>query len=122
LTITGVSGGLQRTTSVTLVVANPSADFSLSASPASRTVKRGQSTTYTVTVTALNGFNGAVTFSVSGLPGGASASFNPTSVTGSGSSTMTVTAGNQRGTFTLTVTGISGGLQRTTNVTLTVTK
>lgn len=122
LTITGASGSLQRTTSVTLVVANPSADFSLSATPSSRTVRRGQSTTYDVTVTPLNGFDGTVTFSVSGLPGGASASFNPTSVTGSGTTTMTVTVGNPRGTFTLTITGTSSGLQHSATVTLTVTK
>jgi len=122
LIITGTSGSLQRMTSVTLVVANPSADFSLSATPSSRSVMRNQSTTYAVTVTPLNGFTGAVTFSVTGLPGGASASFNPTSVTGSGTTTMTVTAGNFRGTFTLTIAGTSGSLQHNTVVGLTVTK
>src|SRR5262249_31462697 len=114
LIITGASGSLQRTTSVTLVVANPSADFSLSATPSSRSVRRNQSTTYAVTVTPLNGFTGAVTFSVTGLPRGASASFNPTSVTGSGTTTMTVTAGNFRGTFTLTIAGTTGTLQHNT--------
>ncbi len=104
------------------VLQTPVGDFSLSATPSSRSVRRNQSTSYTITVTPLDGFNGAVAFSLSGLPGGASASFNPTSVTGSGSTTMTVTAGNQRGTFTLTITGTSGGLQRATTVTLTVTK
>src|SRR5215813_7278478 len=122
LIITGTSGSLQRTTSVTLVVASPSADFSLSATPSSRSVMRNQSTTYAVTVTPLNGFTGAVTFSVTGLPRGASASFNPTSVTGSGTTTMTVTAGNFRGTFTLTIAGTSGSLQHNIAVTLTVTK
>jgi hypothetical protein len=122
LIITGASGSLQRTTSVTLVVANPSADFSLSATPSSRSVRRNQSATYTVTVTPLDGFTGAVTFSGAGLPGGASASFNPTSVTGSGTTTMTVTAGNPRGAFTLTIAGTSGSLQHNTAVTLTVTK
>ena len=100
----------------------PAGDFSLSATPSSRSVRRNQSTTYTVTVTPVDGFAGAVTFSVSGLPGGASASFNPTSVTGSGTTTMTVTAGNPRGTFTLTITGTSGSLQHSATVTLTVTK
>ncbi len=104
------------------VLQTPTGDFSLSAAPSSRSVRRNQSTTYTVTVAALDAFNGTVTFSVTGLPGGASASFNPISVTGSGTTTMTVTAGNPRGTFTLTITGTSGGLQRSTAVTLTVTK
>ena len=122
LTITGTSGALTHTTTVSLVVNNPSADFSLSASPSSRTVVRRQSTTYTVTVTPSGGFNGTVTFSISGLAGGATPSFNPTSVNTSGSTTLTVTAGNARGTFPLTITGTSGGLQHTTSVTLIVTR
>ena len=88
----------------------PAGDFSLTATPSLRSVRHNQSTTYTVTVTPLDGFTGAVTFSVSGLPGGASAAFNPTSVMGSGATTMTVTAGNSRGTFTLAITGASGWL------------
>ncbi|HSB12433.1 MAG TPA: S8 family serine peptidase [Blastocatellia bacterium] len=120
LTITGTSGSLVHSASVTLVVAN--GDFSLSATPASRTVARRQSTTYTVTVTPTGGFSGTVGFTVSGLSGGATASFSPTSVNTSGSTTMTVTAGNGRGTSTLTITGTSGSLQHTTSVTLTVSK
>ena len=94
-------------------------DFWLSATPSSRTVRRGLSTSYTVTVAPTNGFAGTVTFSVSGLPSGASAAFNPS---GSGSTTMTVTTSQTRGTFPLTITGTSGTLQRTTGVTLIVTK
>ncbi|MGH9842165.1 MAG: SpoIID/LytB domain-containing protein [Blastocatellia bacterium] len=100
----------------------PAGDFSLSATPSSRSVRRNQSTSYTVTVTPVDGFTGAVAFSVTGLPGGASVSFNPTSVTGSGTTTMTVAASNSRGTFTLTITGTSGSLQHSATVTLTVTK
>lgn len=99
-------------------------DFSLSASPSSQTVVQGQSTTYTVTVTPFNGYNGTVTFSASGLPAGATAAFNPTS---SGPpnyppSTMTVTtsASTPGGTYTLTITGTDGTLTHTTSVTLVV--
>jgi hypothetical protein len=35
---------------------------------------------------------------------------------------MTVNVDNSRGTFPLTITGTSGSLQRTTSVTLVVTK
>src|SRR5882762_3460343 len=122
LTITGTSGTLSHTTSVTLVVANPTADFALSATPASQSVPRNGTTTYTVTVTPSNGFSGTVSFAVSGLPSGATASFNPTTVTGSGSTTMTVTVSRQRGTFPLTITGTSGALSHTASVSLTVTK
>lgn len=98
-------------------------DFSISATPSSQTVTQGGSASYTATVTALNGFTGTVTFSASGLPSGANASFNPTSVTGSGSSTMTVTTSSTTpaGTYTLTVTGTSGSLVHSTTVTLVVT-
>jgi hypothetical protein len=102
----------------------PTGDFAISAAPAARSVRKGGSTSYTVTVTPSGGFTGTVTFSASGLPSGATASFNPASVAGSGSSTMTVaTARNTtRGTFTVTVRGTSGSLVHTATVQLTVTK
>jgi hypothetical protein len=97
-------------------------DFSITASPASQTVTAGGSTAYTATVTALGGFTGAVTFSVSGLPSGASGGFSPTSVTGSGSSTFSVSTSTTTpaGTYSLTITGTSGTLAHSTHVTLVV--
>jgi hypothetical protein len=88
----------------------PLPDFSLSMGPASQTVAAGGSTSYTVTVTAANGFAGTVNFSVSGLPAGASGSFNPPTVTGSGSTTLTVNTatGTSAGSYTISVTGSSG--------------
>ena len=97
-------------------------DFSITASPASQTVTAGAGTSYTATVTASGGFTGSVAFSVSGLPSGASASFNPTSVTGSGSSTLSVSTSTTTpaGTYTLTITGTSGTLVHSTTVKLVV--
>ncbi len=97
-------------------------DFSISVSPSSQTVKRGSSATYTVTVAALNGFNGVVTFSVSGLPANSTAQFSPTSVTGQGTSTLTVSTSKKTatGNFTLTITGTSGSLTNSTTAGLTV--
>jgi uncharacterized membrane protein len=122
LTITGTGGGLVRSASVMLVV-NPPPDFVLSVNPASRTVRRGSSATYTITVSPQAGFSGTVALSVSGLPSGASATFNPPSVTSPGRSTMSVkTSGKTaRGKFTLTVKGTSGALVHQVTVTLTVT-
>ncbi len=122
LTIAGTSGSLQHTTTVTLVVSAPAAaDFSLSASPGTRVVNQGGSASYTVSVTASGGFAGTVTFSVSGLPAGASATFNPTSVNGSGSSTLTVNTGTASvGTSALTIAGTSGSLQHTASVSLKI--
>ncbi len=98
------------------------ADFVISASPNSQTVTPGNGTSYTVTVGALNGFNGTVSLSASGLPSGASASFNPTSITGSGTSTMSVTtsSGTPIGTSTLTIMGTFGSTNHTTTVSLVV--
>src|SRR5207249_1565294 len=90
LTITGLSGALTHTTTVSLVISvAPIPDFTLSASPSSQTVSPGGSTSYTLTVSPSNGFSGQVTFSVSGLPSGANGSFNPNPATAS--STLSVT-------------------------------
>jgi uncharacterized membrane protein len=122
VTITGTSGSLQHSTPVTLTVNPPAAtpDFSISASPSSQTVNPGSSAAYTVTIGALNGFSGTVSFGVTGLPGGAGASFSPTTVNTSGSSTMTVTtaANLPPGSYPVTITGTSGSLQHSAGVTL----
>ncbi len=100
------------------------ADFSLSAAPPSQSVVAGAKATYTATVAALNGFSGTAGFSVSGLPPGVTAGFNPATVTGSGSSTLTLTttSGASAGTYPLTITGTSGSLVHTASVALTVIK
>src|SRR6266849_2719974 len=98
-------------------------DFTIAATPGSRSVVQGNSTTYTVSVGALNGFTGTVSLGASGLPSGANASFNPASISGSGTATLTVTTATSTpaGNYTLTITGTSGSLSHPANVTLTVT-
>jgi PKD repeat protein len=97
-------------------------DFALSATPATRTVAPGAGTTYTATVAPANGFTGTVTFSVTGLPSGATGAFTPASVTTSGSTTLNVStsASTPSGSYPLTIRGTSGPLTRTVNVTLVV--
>jgi len=97
-------------------------DFSLTATPASQSVSVGSPATYTVSSTALSGFSGTVALRVSGLPAGATASFNPTSISASGSSTLTVstTTSTPAGSSGLTITGASGNLSHTAQVNLTV--
>ncbi len=124
LTITGTDGTLTHTASVTLVVTAPVVgDFAISATPASQTVAAGSATSYTATITPSGGFTDTVTFSASGLPAGASASFSPASVAGTGSSTMTVTttAATAAGTYVVTITGTGSTLTHSTTVTLVVT-
>lgn len=100
----------------------PNPDFTISASPASQTVNAGSGTTYTVTLSALNGFSGVVNLTATGLPTGATATFSPTSITGSGTSTVTVTtaAGSAASSSTFTMTGTSGALVHSTTATLNV--
>jgi uncharacterized membrane protein len=122
LTITGFDGTLTHTTSVTLSVQSSggSGDFSLSASPSTLSLTAKSSASSTVTIASSGGFTGTVSLSVSGLPHGVSASFNPSSATSS--STLTVTTGGhpQTGSYPLTITGTSGSLSHSTTVTLTV--
>jgi N-acetylneuraminic acid mutarotase len=63
--------------------------FTLGASPTSLTVNAGSQGSVTLTVTPQNGFNSTVGFACSGLPSGASCSFNPTTVTPSGGAATT---------------------------------
>jgi Bacterial Ig domain/Glycosyl hydrolase catalytic core len=124
--IPGASPGVKRApvNGIQIVAAGPpTPDFTVAASPASRSVIQGSSTTYTATIGALNGFAGTVVLSVSGLPSNAMGTFSPTSVTGAGSSTLTVdtTATTPTGSPTLTITGTSGAVTRSGTVSLVVT-
>jgi hypothetical protein len=122
LTVNGTSGNLTHTAGVSLTVA-AAPDFSFVVAPSNQTVAAGLSAPYTATVTALNGFTGTASITVSGLPSGVTAGFSPASVTGSGSSTMTLTVAGTTipGTYTLTVSGNSGNITHTAGVSLTVT-
>jgi hypothetical protein len=103
------------------------ANYSLAATPASRSVKQGTGTSYAIAITRTN-FTSAVDHSISGLPSGATASFSPDPATGA-SSTLTVTTSRSGtitpvGTYPLTITGTEvggAGLTRTTSASLVVT-
>ncbi len=103
------------------------ANFTLSASPSSRSVARGGTTTFTVTVTPSGGFNGLVSLSASANPKakGTTFSFNPQTLNVSTTTTSTFTVRTNkttaRGTYTITITASGGGLTRTMSVTLVVT-
>jgi hypothetical protein len=114
-TVTGTSGTLSHAASGTLVVqAAPAGNFTLAITPASVTVQsNGGTATYTVNITRTT-FTSAISFSVTGLPAGVTASFNPTSTTANSTTlTLTVASTTTAGTYTFTVTGTGGGLSRT---------
>lgn len=98
------------------------ADFSVSATPTTATVSRGQSATFSLTVDPIDGFNGSVSFNCQGLPAFASCSFNPPALTPNGapaSTTLTLTTTAVASTFPwngprqiqlLLLAGLLGGL------------
>ena len=105
---------------MTLTV-TPPADFTLTASPSTQTVKRNSTGTYSVSIAPSGGFSGTVTLGITVAPGGPTATLSPTSLS-SGTSVLTVKSGIKLGTFALTVTATSGALTHTTTVSLIVTK
>jgi len=122
LTVTGKSGTLTNSSTVSVQVA-AAPDFSLSVTPPSQSAVAGNSTSYTATVTASNGFNGAVAFGVSGSPAGSTANFDNDSVSGAGSVHLNVTASTlaAAGTYPLTITATSGTLIHNANASLVIT-
>ena len=84
----------------------PIQDFSISTSPSSKTVVQGGSTSYIVNTSYTSGSPQTIFLQLSGLPAGASGSFNPNSVTSGASSTLNINAGTAApGTYAITVTG-----------------
>lgn len=121
VTITGTSGSLTHTTTISLTVnAAATPNFSLSASPASLTVKQGTSGSSTITVSPSGGFTGSVTLSNSALPSGVTASFGTNPTTSTSTLTFTASSTATTGTSTITVTGTSGSLTHTTTISLTI--
>lgn len=98
------------------------ADFSVSATPTTATLSRGQSATFSLMVYPIDGFNGSVSFNCQGLPAFASCTFNPPALTPNGapaSTTLTVTTTAGASTFPwngprliplLLLAGLLGGL------------
>lgn len=80
-------------------------NFALTVTPSLQSIIAGSSTTYTATVKAINGFKGAVDLSATGLPSGATASFNPPSLTSPGTSALSIStpASAQPGSFSLVI-------------------
>jgi hypothetical protein len=112
------------TRQITVTPASP--DFSIAVGPPAQQVFPGRAASFTVTVTPISRFTGAVSLSVgseNGFPSGiSSAGFSPASIAGSGSSTLTMdtTSSTVPWALSLTITGSSGTITHTASATLLV--
>ena len=107
--------------SVSLVV-NPPPSFGLTASPSSLTAKQGAQASSTISVSALYGFTGAVSLSLSSLPKGVTATFSPNPATKTSTVTFSLSSSVSPASSLVTITGKSGSLTQTTTITLTAVK
>jgi len=122
MTITG--GRLDVNNSIQACKGNGPPDFTISATPPSQTIRVGENTSYTISISPTNGFNGTVNLSLSLLPAGITGSFASNMIFGgSGSTTLNIqtTAAASPGTYPLTVTGTNGNLVHSFNVQLVLT-
>jgi uncharacterized membrane protein len=117
-------GAAATATPISDVWKQPTADFSITASPASLSVTQGSTGSTAVSTTVSGGFNAAVALSASGLPSGVTASFSLASIAapGGGSSTLTLSASSTAtiGTANITLSATGGGVTHTTTIALTV--
>jgi len=97
-TVSGSGAGQTATLALTVFFA----DYSLTATPSGTTVTAGNNATYTITVTATNGFNQNVLLSCGSIPQGTVCYWNPPGVT------MTGTGSTATSTLTITTTAQSG--------------
>ena len=100
--------------------ASPGSDFALSATVSSQTASPGNDTgQYTVTIVPVKGFSSTVSFSISGLPAGATASpINPSTTGATFTISTSFTLGG--GTYPFTISGSSGSITHTASGVLLV--
>jgi len=124
LTVAARGGGIKRILKITLTVKErpPEPDFDIKAVPGDRTLFRGESTNYTITVTAINGFSADVSLNVTGVPANTAAAFTTVTLTPTGTSQLQITTSLDTpiGDVTLTITGKSGDKERSAVVKLSV--
>ena len=99
--------------------APPAPDFSVGADAASVNVTQGTSASLGITLAPQNGFNGAVAYSVSGLPAGVTATFSNDSATHA-TMALAATASATTGAANVTITATSGSLVHTASASVNV--
>jgi len=103
-------------------VVEPVPDFTLDVLPNSQTVAQGQSSIFSVALSATNGFSSPVTLFVTGLPTGATSAWgnNPVTPTDGTILTITTSLDTPTGTHSLTVSGNGGGQSHNSQVSLVI--
>jgi len=121
VTITGTSGNLVHTASVSVEVTPPVVlpDFSLAADPAAVSFNAGESDSSTISVMATGDFSATVGLTATSDPAGVTTVCSPTSIPGSGTA-ICVLSGRTPGLFKVDVTGTSGSLTRSVPILVTL--
>src|SRR5690606_15640615 len=100
-----------------------SSEFVITAENTSIDVCKPNNGIFNLTYNTFLGFSGTTTFSAAGLPAGASATFNPTSVSADGTSITATISGTGTlavGSYSFDIVGTSGAITKTLPVTLNV--
>jgi hypothetical protein len=115
IVVTGTSGGLTHTAYLTLSLPG----FIISVPPDAFLNQRA-STTSTITITDINGFDSKVRLTVSGLPKGVIAHFTPPIAATTAKLQFTAFPLAETGFASVTITGTSGKITQTATITLAV--
>ncbi|SES21301.1 trypsin-like serine protease [Actinokineospora terrae] len=124
LTVTGKTASGTKTANLTLTIGQggPGGEFGLGVSPAALKVDPGKSASTNITSEVVGGNPAQISLTASGLPSGAEAVFQPTTITSgrTGKLTVTTTSSTPKGEYRITITGTSGSVSKQATLTLTV--
>lgn len=124
VTVKGDGASADRSTTFRITIkGEPSKDdYSMSTDPAGATVKAGEAATATVNTNITTGNSQSVALSATGLPAGATATFDPESIPSGKGSTLTIktSADTPAREYTITINGDGASADRSTTFRLTV--
>ena len=95
-------------------------DFTITASPSTRTVRKGQRATYEISISLVEGIPRPIKLSLGGLPVSATYAFDPSSVLPNGTSRLIVETGEVLGRHVLVIGGSNKWANRSLQVELVV--
>jgi Pro-kumamolisin, activation domain len=117
--VTGTAGTSSASVTISLTVKG-APGFTLGAAPSALSITQGASGNSTLAVTPVNGFTGAASLAISGLPTGVTATFSPASTGSTSTLTLTSAASAPTGAATLGITATSGAITAKATLSLTV--